>query len=622
MFRLEERQLHILILLVLGASVLLFCLIGIERIPVLDDLGTTHGMADFSDGWICTYETEDREKLEEYYKSQGENFDEENRAVQEVNTFPAILPVIKGTPLVLFHRAPEIGQEIQYLLLETDRTAVQISIGEKIIYRSSEKENRIASYHLVPLKPEYNDEILKIELTGQSTEKMQVNAIHIGNRNQVWVHLLSADGAMAAVGCIFIGLALVMLLIYILMKNTWMQKRLLLFGSLEGIAFGGLFLMEGQLAVITTGWNYGLALLRACLIVIIGILHLMVMRCFVYKKKVLAFLDTGILVYCIFYISAMVLQGFSIMQFDTVYDIGKWLLAVCSLLYSIVMVVAVERYEQKQCKPAIIANVILLIGIAVQVAVQLLRIHQQSDNPWYFLIGLVVYIGFIWVIGLRQVLHVMPKEEENPYNEEELRGQILERLNPNLIFAAFHTLQGLIKNGSDNSIRMLYYISVYLRNNLTALEKAGEMIPFEEELEHMIAYLQLQKMRNTGLEFTFECKVKDFWVPRHSLEPIVEKAVKYGIAGKRNRGNIAIRTYLRTEGYAVQIIDDGVGFDKQLLKRENATALLNLLDMLEQTCQAQTEVISKEGKGTVITIVLPMLENEILDSVEEMEQTM
>ena len=128
-------------------------------------------------------------------------------------------------------------------------------------------------------------------------------------------------------------------------------------------------------------------------------------------------------------------------------------------------------------------------------------------------------------------------------------------------------------------------------------------------------------MRNAGLSFHFECKVKEFRVPRHTLEPMVENAVKYGISGKDNRGNVAVKTYLRAEGYAIQIIDDGIGFDENGLTRKSPTALLNLFDELKTACNAQTEIISKENKGTVITIVLPMLENDMANETEEIEIT-
>lgn len=146
------------------------------------------------------------------------------------------------------------------------------------------------------------------------------------------------------------------------------------------------------------------------------------------------------------------------------------------------------------------------------------------------------------------------------------------------------------------------------------------MIPFEEELEHIIAYLQLQRMCSADVNFTVECKVKDFRIPRYSIEPMVENAVEHGVLSQGNAGNIVVRTYLRAEGYAVQVVDDGSGFDLHILERKSPTALLNLFSLLEENCQAQTEVISKEGKGTVITIVLPpVLENEQLDEPEELE---
>lgn len=616
MFRLEERQLHILILLVLGVSVILFCLLGIEHIPTPDEHGVSQGMTDFSDGWICAYETDDMSRLEAYHDSLEGDFDEKDRTVQEINTFPATIPVVEETPLVIFHRVPEIRQETQYLLLKTNKMAIRVSIGDEIIYRSRDKENRITSYHLVPLVPEYKDEILRIEFFGQPKGRVQVNAIYSGTRNQLWVYLLAQDAGMVVVGFIFIGISLCMLLIYAVIKNTWRQKNLLLFGSLEGMVFGLLFLIDGQMAVILSGWNYGVALSRACLIVMLSILHLMVIRCFVLKKKVLAALDTGILAYVVFYISVMVLQGFSLVQFDEVYSIAKWLFALCSLIYAVVLVVAMNHYGQKECILPLVANIILLLGVVIQIIAQLLRVGQTSGGMWYLWAGIICYMLFIWFVGLKQALYVTPKEEEAPLDEEAVRAQALERLNPNLIFASLHTLQALIKKGSDNSIKMLYYISVYLRNNLAALEKAGEMIPFEEELEHIIAYLQLQKMRNAGLGVTFECKVKDFRVPRHTLEPMVENAVKYGIAGNDNKGNIVVRTYLRSEGYAVQIVDNGIGFDKRQLTRHSSTALLNLFDVLEDTCQAQTEIISKNGKGTVITVVIPI---DFMDIPEDME---
>ncbi len=619
MFRLEERQLHILTGLVLIATVLSFCLLGINRSFGRNSTGRLQEMSDFSDGWICTYRTNDLNRLEEYHNAEGGDFAADDRNLQEVNTFPAVLPVEKNQPVVFFHIAPETGRESQYLLFQTDGQHIQVSVDEKVIYQSSDKESGVTAYHLIPLSAEYNDAVIKVQISGNPDGRVKINPIYTGTKNQLIVHLLVRDGIMVIVGLILVGAAVFCLLIYGLLQNTWSQKRLLLYVILEGLGFGLLFLLKGRTMAVLSGLNYGLWLLRACLCILTGILNLMVIRCFVRRKKMLTFLDTGILIYLVFYISVMVLQGFSLINFSTAYYIGCGMFIVCHAICTVVLGTALSRYRQKDCVIPLTGSVIILLCAAMQFVAVLFHLQQDMQNMWYLMSGLIIYEGFMLFVGLKQALRLWPEKTEEPDNEDEIKAQLIERLNPNLIFAALHSLQNLIAAGSENSIKMLYYISVYLRNNLNALQKAGEMIPFEEELEHIIAYLQLQKMRNIGLSFRFECKIKAFQIPRHTLEPIVENAVKYGISGKDNKGNVVIRTYLRAEGYAVQIIDDGIGFDKEQLTRKSPTALLNLLDQLKVICDARTEIISKSGKGTVVTIVLPMLENDIMDDEENME---
>lgn len=610
MFRLEERQLHILLFMILGASIILFSILGIDKMPALDEQGGVEGMTDFSEGWICTYETDDMQKYEEYQSTEENPTENEDKIIREVVTLPGKLPVAKGKTLSLLHQVPDMDLSTMYLLIRTEQQSIKVIAGADVIYESSKKEARIPSYHMIAVPLKYKNQMLTIEMTKKSGNDMQVDAIYAGTRNQLLVDLLTADGTSVAGGTLQICISLCMLLFFVLVRNTWKQKRLLLYGSLEGILLGLLSIMGGTILPVLTGWNYGIYLMRCCIIILTAALHLMVIRCFINRKKVLALLDTGILVYGIFYISVMVLQIFSLIQFDIIYSAGKVLFGAGVLFYTVVLAVTVYKYKWGENKPIFCANGILIFFVVMQFIMQLFV--RNTTDSLYISAGFGIYIVFVWVLGIRQALFDKSKEEIT-YNEEEVRAQIVEQMNPNLLFASFHTLQNLIKSGSEKSIKMIYYISVYFRDNLKALEQGGEIIPFEEELEHIIAYLQLQRTRNVNLNFVMECKVKEFCVPRHSIEPMVENAVKHGIAQHDNRGNIVIRTYLRTEGYAIQVIDDGIGFDKKILKRHSPTALLNLLDRLENTCQAQTDVVSKEGKGTVITIILPLLENDLIE---------
>lgn len=618
MFRLEDRQFHMILLLILGASAVLFCFFGVRHIPAVEEQGRAEGMEDFSDGWVCTYKTEDEQKLQEYRSTEENSSGGTDNIIQEVLTLPGKLPVAEGETLSLLHKVPELELDTIYMMLKTDCQTVKVSVGQNILYESDKRAQKLPSYHVIPLSPEYQEQIIVIELTGQSGNYMEVESICTGTRNQLWMELLMENGVAVVTGLMLICISLCMLLVYAFIKNTWKQKKCLLYSSLEGLFLGLLFIVGGKIFPVLTGWNYGAYLLRACLVIVLAVLHLMNIRCFVSRRRVLAFLDTGILVFGVFYISAIVLQAFSLVQFDTVYSIGRGLLGISILIYTALLGITVYYYGQKEGKPVFYANAVLLFGILVQI-IMWCSGREIKFNNIYIPIGFVIYMVMLWIFTLKKALPVTSGKQQVSYSEEEMRARFVEQMNPDFLFASFHTLQKLIKNGSGESVKMIYYIFVYIKCTLKAIGKAGEAVPFEEELEHIIAYLQLQRMSNAGVNFTVECKVKDFHIPRYSIEPMVENAVEHGILSQGGTGNVVVRTYLRAEGYAVQVVDDGAGFDSRILKRKSPIALLNLLSVLEETCQAQTEVISKEGKGTVITVVLPALENEQLDEPEELE---
>lgn len=132
------------------------------------------------------------------------------------------------------------------------------------------------------------------------------------------------------------------------------------------------------------------------------------------------------------------------------------------------------------------------------------------------------------------------------------------------------------------------------------------MIPFEEELGHITAYLEIQQMRLPDLQVVIEDKFHDFQVPARSIEAIVENAVKHGIGKNENKGRVIVRSYERRDAYAIQIVDEGAGFDTDMLyRKETPTSMKTLRERLEQTIDAVIEVNSKLEKGTIVTVKIP-----------------
>lgn len=617
MFRLKEQQLHILMWLMVIASVLFFGFLGLDKALLVEEKRSWKGMEDFSEGWLCTYETSNEEKLAQYRKENSAKNDQETSSAQkdytivDVLLLPSTLEVRAETDVVLTRRVPDVKQDTMYVTMELDNASVQVLVEEDIIYSSSPKESMIPVRHIIPILPEYSDLMMSIVITDIADEEIALGKLQAGTYNQLWVSTLQTHGLLVAVGLLLFVIGVSMLVNCLIIKNTWQQKRVLLYAAVEGIVLGVLCILNSELIPLILGWNYGNYILKACTMTIAIVLHLTSIRCFIYKKKVLGIVDVAILLIGVFYISVMVLQAFNLIHFDLIYNMASVLYIVMLVFFTVVLAITIFDYQRKEGLPVFIANVILILCMFVQLIMHLTGKQVGIENI-YVCVGFIIYMIYIGIYGMRRAIYVQPKKEETPLDESQIRARVVEHINPNLLFASFQTLQSLIKSGSAKSVKMIYYISVYLRDNLKALENADEVVSFSVEMEHIIAYLQLQKTRNQDMDFAMECKVKDFNIPRHSLEPLVENAVKHGLAKNGNKGNVAIRTYTRADGYAIQIIDDGAGFDMHILKKKSTT-LAKKLALLEATCQARTEVISKEGKGTVITIVLPMLDNDLLE---------
>lgn len=631
MFHLQERQLNMILGLLFGASVLLFCIMALPERMGYSDKRQLEDMKDYSEAWVCDYATNDQDKLEEYLDE--ETIEAGGNSVREIVTLPASLPVKAGGTLVMTNKLPAITGDVMYMTLETKGQSVEVYAGRECLYKSSDRDQAISAYHIITIPSQYQNTNVTIKLhdgaaengegagSGQGaeaekkhTDSMEVKIIRYGSYNELLASAFSENGIYAVVAAILFLFSIVMLALWFLIPCKTYQKRLLLNASLMGFGLEVLFVLESRLFQVLTGWNYSLHFARAAVILIVGVLHLLLVRCFIYKKKVLFLVDVGILFYGVCYVSFMVFQGFSLISFETIYRIGEMLFCIVILIYTIILMVAVYDYGRKEGRPVLFGNGVLLLSMLVQFISWI--VNKENASNVYLPLGFLLYLVMVWFYGLKKAVSVEKLNNATEENEDRLRAEIVEKINPNLIFASFHTLQRMIKNGSENSVKMIYYISVYFRDNLRALDKAGEVVTFGEELEHIIAYLQLQKTRNQSLNFVVECKERDFKLPRHSIEPMVENAVKYGIAGKENGGNVVVRSYQREDGYAIQVIDDGVGFNKERLTRKSPTSLLKLLDMLKDCCKAQAEIISKEGKGTVITIILPMLENDLLEEVD------
>ena len=145
----------------------------------------------------------------------------------------------------------------------------------------------------------------------------------------------------------------------------------------------------------------------------------------------------------------------------------------------------------------------------------------------------------------------------------------------------------------------------YLRANISNTNST-DLIPFEQELEHIKAYLSIESKRfQNRLNIKYDIQVTEFKIPPLSVEPLVENAVKHGVCKKIKGGTVNIITKEDDEYIYVIIEDDGAGFDVDTLdeaSKNGHVGLRYIKTRLKQLADADFEIVSKIKEGTRATI--------------------
>ncbi len=115
-------------------------------------------------------------------------------------------------------------------------------------------------------------------------------------------------------------------------------------------------------------------------------------------------------------------------------------------------------------------------------------------------------------------------------------------LNPHFLFNALNAVAGLVRRGDrDAAVRTLAELSELLRSTL-ARETPPE-IPLDLELAFLERYLAIERIRfgdRLAVELRIEPETRRALVPTLILHPLVENAVRHGIARSRAPGRVTI----------------------------------------------------------------------------------
>lgn len=142
-------------------------------------------------------------------------------------------------------------------------------------------------------------------------------------------------------------------------------------------------------------------------------------------------------------------------------------------------------------------------------------------------------------------------------NEAQLQ-MLRYQLNPHFLFNALNSIRSLVHQDAEKADRMITDLSEFLRYTLT--EENSHKATLAEEIDIIRRYLEIQQIRfedKLETEVTIQKEALEVKVPCFLIHPLVENAVKYGVATSRSPLHLAIDGSYRGSTLRIKVSNSG-----------------------------------------------------------------
>lgn len=186
------------------------------------------------------------------------------------------------------------------------------------------------------------------------------------------------------------------------------------------------------------------------------------------------------------------------------------------------------------------------------------------------------------------------------------------QIEPHFLFNTLNAIAGLVReNRNDAAVTMIAGLSDFLRRVLE--DSNRQHVPLGEELEFALKYLDIQKVRfgeRLRVNVSVPNELLPAPVPSLILQPMVENAIKHGIA-KRVQGGAVRITALRTNGtLKLSVYNDGPSLPQDWEKTHSGIGIANVQTRLQGLYGHAFELSmrNQEPGGVEVSLSVPWKE--------------
>lgn len=234
-----------------------------------------------------------------------------------------------------------------------------------------------------------------------------------------------------------------------------------------------------------------------------------------------------------------------------------------------------------------------------------------QDLPRYFLTAAVAQIvAYYDILRDREAEAARLEARLAQAQLEILRGQ----MEPHFLFNTLNSIATLTRKDPQSAERMTLQLAALLR---VSLDCAGaQQIPFQQELEFLQNYLDIQQARfhdRLTVHVEVAPELLPLLVPSFVLQPLVENAIRHGIAKSASPGYIAIKAARDNGSICIQVEDNGPG--PAASQASNGFGLRNtrarLKQMYGESQSLRLEALADGGCRVSLAIPMPTPDCEV-----------
>jgi two-component system LytT family sensor kinase len=259
---------------------------------------------------------------------------------------------------------------------------------------------------------------------------------------------------------------------------------------------------------------------------------------------------------------------------------GHWVSALLTPLFlALSWRCPMDRPHWRRCLPRMVAIAVVFAAIdnalCLTIKVALDRLVSEDLVPeisypaWVAKLYIKTIFDYAQIAAVGWAIHYQHESRQRHVRTSQLEARLAQaqvevlrmQLQPHFLFNTLNAIAALMHRDVAAAERMMARLSDLLRHSLQ--NGAAQEVPLKEELAFLERYLDIERIRfqdRLTVERSVEPETLDALVPNLLLQPLVENAIRYGVAPRSGGGRVELSARRVAGELELCVADDGPGF--------------------------------------------------------------